>query len=141
QRGDADAFGPATLLERAAASPSFRAPRPGSLLTFGRRREFMLSDEEIREDVIDKLTCGAAVDARRLGVAVKDGVVAWTGSVDTASEKLEAERAAERVHGVAAVANDIEVRLPGSLQRTDSDIVEAAVNALKWNTMVPSDKV
>lgn len=101
----------------------------------------MLSDEEIREDVIDELTWDPAVDARRIGVAVKDGVVTLTGTLDTYSEKLQAERAAERVHGVAAVANDIEVKLPGSLQRTDADIAEAAVNALKWNTMVPSDKV
>src|SRR5207244_6917783 len=52
-----------------------------------------------------------------------------------------AEEAAHRVNGVKAVANDIEVRLPNSSERTDADIALAAVRALEWDAGVPSDKV
>lgn len=101
----------------------------------------MLSDSQIRQDVIDELEWEPSVDARNIGVAVKDGVVTLTGTVSSYSEKLRAERAAERVHGVRAVANELEVRLPGDMRRTDADIAEAAVNALKWNTLVPEEKI
>jgi osmotically-inducible protein OsmY len=40
-----------------------------------------------------------------------------------------------------AVANDLNVRLIGEYQRTDSDIAQAAVNALQWNTVVPANRV
>jgi hypothetical protein len=56
-------------------------------------------------------------------------------------EKVAAERAAERVSGVKAVANELEVRLPSSSQRTDEDIVRAAVNALEWSVLMPANKI
>ena len=40
-----------------------------------------------------------------------------------------------------AVANDLNVRLPSQYRRTDSDIAQAVVNALQWNTIVPADRV
>ena len=40
-----------------------------------------------------------------------------------------------------AIANDIEVRLPGSAERTDSDIARVAVDALKWKTLVPDVRI
>jgi osmotically-inducible protein OsmY len=48
---------------------------------------------------------------------------------------------ASGVHGVKAVANDIEVRLPGSAERTDPDLAKAVVNALKWNAGIPAGKL
>jgi osmotically-inducible protein OsmY len=46
-----------------------------------------------------------------------------------------------RVYGVKAVANDLAVRLPTASERTDTDIAQAAVSALRWNTLVPTDRV
>ena len=40
-----------------------------------------------------------------------------------------------------AVANDIEVRLPSSAERTDADIAAAALHALKWDALIPDDQV
>jgi osmotically-inducible protein OsmY len=68
-------------------------------------------------------------------------VVTLTGWVDSYLKKWNAEEAAHRVAGVKAVANDVEVRLPSSSERTDSDIAAAAVHALEWDALVPSDKV
>ena len=46
-----------------------------------------------------------------------------------------------RVYRVKAVANDLEVRLAGSDERTDTDVAQAVVNAFKWNTLVPAEKI
>jgi osmotically-inducible protein OsmY len=56
-------------------------------------------------------------------------------------EKYSAEKAAKRVYGVKAVANELDVKLPGSNQRTDEDIATACVNALKASISVPPDKI
>jgi osmotically-inducible protein OsmY len=74
-------------------------------------------------------------------VTVKDGVVTLTGWVNSYVKRWAAEDAAHRVRGVKAVANDIEVRLSPSDERTDTDIAEAAVRALEWDALIPTDKV
>jgi osmotically-inducible protein OsmY len=74
-------------------------------------------------------------------VAAKDGVVTLTGWVDSYIKKWSAEEAALRVRGVKAVANDIEVRLPSSSERTDTDIAAEAVRALELDALVPLDNV
>jgi osmotically-inducible protein OsmY len=99
------------------------------------------TDEMIQRDVIDELKWDAPVQPNEIGVAVKDGVVTLTGWVDSYTKKWTAEKAAHRVRGVVAVANDIEVRLPGSAQRTDADIAAEAKRALEWDAMVPADKI
>jgi osmotically-inducible protein OsmY len=45
------------------------------------------------------------------------------------------------VYGIKAVANELNVRLLSGYERSDVDIAQAAVGALKWNTLVPTDRV
>ncbi|MCU1253066.1 MAG: Transport-associated protein [Edaphobacter sp.] len=97
------------------------------------------TDQEIQADVLAELRWDSSIQANEIGVAVKDGVVTLTGTVDTYLKKWRAEEAAHRVAGVTAVANDITVRTLG--ERTDTDIAAAAVYALKWNSSVPADKI
>lgn len=97
------------------------------------------TDQEVQRDVLAELKWDAQVQPNEIGVSVKDGVVTLTGWVDSYLKKWSAEEAAHRVAGVKAVANDIEVKL--ATERTDADIAEAAVNALKWDTFVPTDRV
>jgi osmotically-inducible protein OsmY len=99
------------------------------------------TDEEIQREVLAELKWDARVLPNEIGVAVKDGVVTLTGWVDSFTKKWAAEEAAERVRGVVAVANDIEVRLPTSAERTDADIAAAAARALEWDAFVPEDKI
>jgi osmotically-inducible protein OsmY len=99
------------------------------------------TDEEIQRDVLAELKWDARVQPNEVGVSVKDGVVTLTGWVDSYTKKWAAEEAAHRVRGVKAVANDIEVRLPSSEERTDADIAAAAVRALEWDAFIPTDKV
>lgn len=90
---------------------------------------------------MNELKWDARVLPNEVGIAVKDGVVTLTGWVDSYIKKWAAEDAAKRVRGVKAIANDIEVRLPSSAERTDADIAAAAVRALEWDAFVPTDKV
>ena len=99
------------------------------------------SDEDIQRDVLDEIAWDAQLQPNEIGVIVKDGVVTLTGWVDSFTKKWEAERAAWRVRGVVAVANDIEVRLPGSSERSDPDIAAAAARALEWDALMPPGKV
>ena len=84
---------------------------------------------------------GTERECAHIGISVNDGIVTLSGHVSSYREKYVAERSAKRVYGVKAVANELDVKLPGSSQRTDSDIAEAAVNALKSNFSVPPHKI
>jgi osmotically-inducible protein OsmY len=70
---------------------------------------------------------------------VKDGVVTLTGTVDSYTKRWAAEDAAHRVRGVKAVANEINVQLTSTGERTDKDIAAAVVHALEWDAFVPID--
>jgi osmotically-inducible protein OsmY len=97
----------------------------------------MDKDKSLQEAVIEELEWDPKVDAARIGVSVKDGAVTLSGYVPSYSEKFAAVRAAERVLGVKAVADEIEVRLPGSSVRDDSALAERIAHVLRWNTSVP----
>ncbi len=104
----------------------------------------MRNDKELQSDVLDELQWEPSVDAAEIGVTVRDGVVTLNGSVPTYSEKLSAERVTKRIHGVLAVANDIEVRPIGVGvvgARTDTDLAQAAVDALRWKGPVPDERI
>jgi len=100
-----------------------------------------MSDSELQRDVLNELKWEPSVDAAHIGVSVQDGVVTLSGYVSSYAEKYAGERAAKRVYGVKAIANELEVKLPGSSKRTDEDIASAAVNALKSDLSVPADKI
>jgi len=101
----------------------------------------MKTDAELQQDVMNELKWEPTINAAEIGVAVKDGVVTLSGYVDSYVKKWAAERAAARVFGVRAVAEAIQVRLPGSLKRPDEDIAGAVANILEWNVLVPHDRV
>ena len=96
------------------------------------------TDEEIHRDVLAEIKWDARVQPNEISVTVKDGIVTLMGWIDSYSKKWAAEEAAHRVRGVKAVANDIEVRLRGSDERTDADIAAAAVRALERDAFAPS---
>jgi osmotically-inducible protein OsmY len=99
------------------------------------------NDEDVQREVLTELKFDAEVGQGEIGVVVDHRVVTLTGWVDTLPKKWAAERAALRVRGVTAVANEIEVRLPVGDERTDADIAAAAVRALTWDTRIPEEAV
>lgn len=103
--------------------------------------ERVKSDSEIRDDVINELQWDPQItDPDAIGVAVADGAVTLTGTVSSYAEKLAAARAAERVYGVKAVANDLKVKLPGA-PRDDSGIATAIAHVLENNVQIPEGRV
>ena len=95
------------------------------------------TDAQLHDAVQYQLEWEPEINAREIGVAASDGVVTLTGFVKTYAEKLAAERAAKRVYGVQAVANDLHVKLGD--ERTDSEIAKDALHALQSHTGVPRD--
>ena len=101
----------------------------------------MKTDLELRRDVLDELEWEPSVNSAEIGVSVKEGVATLLGSVKNYAQKLAAGRIVERVRGVKAIANDIEVRLPGGDERIDADLARVAADALRWKILVPDDRI
>lgn len=101
----------------------------------------MKSDIEIQKDVIEQLKWEPFLNAAQIGVAVKNGIVTLSGQVDAYSKKVLAEKTAKKVSGVKAIAEDIQVGISPAYKKSDTEIAEAVVNALKWHTMIPEDKI
>ncbi|WP_319459532.1 BON domain-containing protein [Micromonospora sp. RTP1Z1] len=99
------------------------------------------TDPEIQRDVLDELDWDAQARPTEIGVTVSGGVVTLTGWVDSYARRWAAERCAHRVRGVRAVASEIEVRLPGTDERTDAEIAIAASRALEWDSFVPAERL
>ncbi len=100
-----------------------------------------MTDKDLKQHVQSALDWEPSLDATDIGVSVDEGVVTLRGNVASYAEKIAAERVALRVYGVKAVANDVVVHPVGGFERTDTEIAQAAVAALKWNTLVPKDRV
>jgi osmotically-inducible protein OsmY len=99
----------------------------------------MKSDTQLQQDVMDELRWEPSIFEKEIAVAVKDGVVTLGGYVQSYAQKRAAEQAVARVAGVRAVAEDIQVKLPTSRLRSDTEIAHAVVNALKWDTEIPDE--
>ena len=105
------------------------------------KKLFMKSDIQIQNDVIEELKWEPSLNAPEIAVAVKNGVVTLSGQVDSYMKKLAAEQAAKRVAGVKAIAEDIQVGVSPELRKSDTEIAEAVLNALKWHTAVNESKI
>jgi len=99
------------------------------------------TDTQIHHDVLEELKWDSRVDETEVGVQVDGGVVTLTGTVTSWAKRVAAQEAARRVIGVLDVANDIKVKVPGGLARTDTEIAQAARQALEWDVFVPDEKI
>jgi osmotically-inducible protein OsmY len=100
----------------------------------------MRADSDIRRDVEDELRWDPDIDATDVAVSVNNGVVTLTGFVRSYMQKYQAEADAKRVAGVAAVANDLEVRLPNIDERPDPEIARDAIERIKSELPYAWDK-
>ena len=101
----------------------------------------MQADRELQQNVIHELEWDPAVDPTNIQVAVHTGAVTLKGHVRTYPELIAAQRAAARVYGVRAVANDLTVRLLSDQTRDDSDIAQAISNQLAWSVRIPKGAI
>ena len=101
----------------------------------------MKTDLQIQQDVMAELKWEPKVNAAHIGVEVKNGVVTLSGHVDSFAEKWNAEQAAKKVTGVKVIAIELDVVLPGSSTKSDTEIAKAAMEALKWNVYKLADRI
>jgi osmotically-inducible protein OsmY len=101
----------------------------------------MKTDADIRRDVETEIRWDPSIDDRKIGVIVHAGVVTLTGEVSHYSGRWVAEDIAKRVGGVRAIANEIQIKLPLAGMRNDTDIAEAAANALRWHVATFSAQI
>jgi osmotically-inducible protein OsmY len=106
-----------------------------------RPRPAINSDVDIQHAALRALERDTHVKATDVGVSVHVGVVTLTGMVSTYAERVAAQAAAHRVAGVLDVANDLQVRIPGMLNRTDTEIALAVRRALGWDAPVPHEHI
>jgi osmotically-inducible protein OsmY len=99
------------------------------------------TDTQIHRDVLEELKWDSRVDETEVGVQVENGVVTLTGNVTSWAKRMAAQEAARRVIGVLDVANDIRVKVPGGLTRTDTEIARAVRQCLEWDVFVPDEKI
>ena len=99
------------------------------------------TDSNIQRDITQELQWEPSLRDDDIAVGVRGGVVTLGGFVDSWSEKGRAERIAARVKGVKAIANELEVKVPGPFVRTDAEIAHAATWALEWDITVPHDRI
>jgi osmotically-inducible protein OsmY len=95
------------------------------------------TDLDILQDVTCELAWIAQILPTEIGIQVKDGIVTLSGTIDSWPKRRAAQEAAHHVAGVLDVANDLDVKLPGSADRTDTEIARAVRHALEWNEQVP----
>jgi osmotically-inducible protein OsmY len=100
-----------------------------------------MSDRTLKLAVEDELTWEPSIDAEHIGVTAEGGVVTLTGHVGSYTEKIIAERAAKRVKGVRAIAQEIEIRLPNDKKTSDDQIAKRALDIIAWDSTIPKDRV
>ena len=99
------------------------------------------TDKQLQHDVTAELAWDPSINAAEIGVEVKDGVVTLAGNVGSYAEKMEAERATQRVSGVKALAVEMQVQIAGAYMRTDADIARSTENVLEWMSDLPKDSI
>lgn len=100
-----------------------------------------MGDKELRLDILEELDLEPSIDAADIGVAVDGNVVTLTGHVRAFSDKVTVREIIERIPGVRAIADEIEVRPIGAHITADDEIAKRIVNTLKWNSSVPDEKI
>jgi osmotically-inducible protein OsmY len=100
-----------------------------------------MTDTQLQLDVVDELLYEPSVDVSEIAVTVKDGIVTLAGAVRSHAEKWSAVHAAERVLGVMAVVDDLQIKLQDKDKRSDEEIAQGVLNLLKWDVMVPDERI
>lgn len=112
-----------------------------SFYIYLKRKKIMKADSQLQESVLEELKWEPSVHHEHIGVAVSEGIVTLSGTVPSFIEKHAAEKTVQKVAGVKAIVEKIEVKLPGSMIRNDEDIAKAVLERFKWSVLVPDNKL
>ena len=101
----------------------------------------MKTDSQLQRDVMDELVWDPSIDHAHIGVAAKGGVVTLSGFVSNYAQKMTAEHAAERVHGVQGIAEELKVRFPFDPKTSDAEIARRVLDVFAWDVTIPTNKL
>lgn len=101
----------------------------------------MKTDAELKHDVSAELEWDLEIDHAHIGITANDGAVTLMGYVPTFRQKLAAIEATERVEGVHAIVDNLEVRIDGIYSTSDDDLAERIAHVLRWNVSIPSKNI
>jgi osmotically-inducible protein OsmY len=101
----------------------------------------MKTDSQLQRDVMDELAWDPSIDHAHVGVAAKDGVVTLSGFIGDYAQKMAAQRAAERVQGVQAIAEELTVRFASDPKTSDSEIARRILDLFAWDVTIPNDTI
>lgn len=100
--------------------------------------ESVMKDIDIKTNILEEMEFDPRVTPTHIGVTVEQGIASIYGHVRSFTERMAAENATRRVHGVRAIANEIDVNLPGDAVVPDSEIARKALRILQWDSSVES---
>lgn len=101
----------------------------------------MKTDFEIQKDVIEQLRWEPLLAAAEIGVSGTAGVVSLSGTINSYPKKMATEKAVRKVSGVKAVVENLEVHLPTSKQKSDLQIADEVLHALRCHTAITDEKI
>ncbi|MHC2018943.1 BON domain-containing protein [Methylobacterium sp. CM6247] len=95
-----------------------------------------MDDTLLRQHILDELDFDPSVGSAHIGVAVDGGVVSLSGCVGTYAERIAAEKVVQRVRGVRAITESLEVRGPDTERTGDVEIAGRVLNVLAWDSRI-----
>jgi osmotically-inducible protein OsmY len=101
----------------------------------------MKSNEKLQKDVQHAIKWEPILNTAEIDVIAEDGIVTLTGSVDSYIKKVHVEDVVKHVVGVRAVVENIEVKYLNTNDKSDIEIAEEVLKALRLNWDVPDDKI
>lgn len=99
------------------------------------------NDDALSKKVKKALQWEPILDSNEIDVSVEDGIVTLSGTVDSYTQKMEAEQAVRNIRGVKSIVNDVVVELYFSEKKSDKEITDSVIKALKENWAVPDHKI
>lgn len=98
-------------------------------------------DKWLKDNVLQELEFDSAVNANLIGVAVEDGAVSLTGTINDYSQRYAAVKAVKRIAGVKSIADDINVVLSPAHRQDDSEIAKHISHVFTYNISIPEDAI
>src|SRR5215831_8881479 len=97
-----------------------------------------MTNDQLELDVAAELFRDPRVGSAAIAVSADGGVVTLRGTVGSLREKREAMKAAERIYGVAAVTDELLVRIQDEDQREDTELRGDVLHALILDGLIPT---
>jgi len=101
----------------------------------------MNTNQQLNHDIIEAIAWDPRITSTDVHVTSENGIVTLSGTVPTYAEKAAAENTVQRVFGVKAIVEGLNVSLGGNHRRSDAELALAVTTALASHVWVSNDIV